>query len=257
MASSRPYPSSVSLFPCKRWLLPSANEEKMRVGGLGPSILSVAILLFILASSTEASSLRDVLHINQPIDHYDPEPDGISDPYQHAQQPVEIYLAEKRAGSCPPWKPFQCPEGTCIPLKYLCDYNVDCVQSGYDENKKMCTAALRPTVESTEEFINHQLHVYGDDYFVKLLGSKAANHLVGLGGVSVVAVALTESPRLNDFASSVNLTPSETTHFRQVMKMISEGDRSGLAALDFKESEIESLQPVVEQLVDTGFLKTE
>lgn len=51
--------------------------------------------------------------------------------------------------------------------------------------------ALRPTVESTEEFINHQLHVYGDDYFVKLFGSKAANRLVGLGGASVVAVALT------------------------------------------------------------------
>jgi len=121
----------------------------------------------------------------------------------------------------------------------------------------MCTAALRPTVESTEEFINHELHVHGDDYFVKLFGSKAANRLVGLGGVSVVAVALTESPRLNDFASSINLTPTESKHLRRVLKMISESDKAGLATIDFKEAEIESLQPVVEQLVDTGFLKTD
>jgi len=164
---------------------------------------------------------------------------------------------EKRAGDCPPWKPFQCPEGICIPLKYLCDYNIDCPQSSYDENKKMCTAAVRPTVESTEEFLNHQLRVHGKDYFVKLFGTKAAGSLGGMGGVAAVSVALSESPRLNDFATSIGLKGAEVDHLRQVLKKVAEQDKSGLAAMGFTEAEIESLTPVVEQLVDTGFLKTE
>jgi len=164
---------------------------------------------------------------------------------------------EKRADDCPPWKPFQCPEGICIPLKYLCDYNVDCPQSNYDENKKMCTAAVRPTVESTEEFLNHQLNAHGKDYFVKLFGPKAAGSLVGMGGTAAVSVALSESPRLNDFATSIGLKQPETEHLRQVLKKVSEGDKTGLTSMGFNEAEIESLQPVVEQLVDTGFLKTE
>jgi len=164
---------------------------------------------------------------------------------------------EKRAGDCPPWKPFQCPEGICIPLKYLCDYNVDCPQSSYDENKKMCTAAVRPTVESTEEFLNHQLRIHGKDYFVKLFGPKAAGSLAGMGGVSAVSVALSESPRLNDFASSIGLKQPEADHLRQVLKKVADGDKPGLTTMGFNEAEIESLQPVVEQLVDTGFLKTE
>jgi len=165
--------------------------------------------------------------------------------------------AEKRAGDCPPWKPFQCPEGICIPLKYLCDYNVDCPQSNYDENKKMCTAAVRPTVESTEEFLNHQLRIHGKDYFVKLFGPKAAGSLAGMGGVSAVSVALSESPRLNDFAASIGLKQPEADHLRQVLKKVADGDKSGLTTMGFNEAEIESLQPVVEQLVDTGFLKME
>jgi len=163
----------------------------------------------------------------------------------------------KRADDCPPWKPFQCPEGICIPLKYLCDYNVDCPQSHYDENKKMCTAAVRPTVESTEEFLSHQLRIHGKNYFVKLFGPNAADNLAGMGGVASVSVALSENPRLNDFASSVGLKAPEAEHLRQVLKKVADGDKSGLQGLGFSEAEVESLQPVVEQLVDTGFLKTE
>lgn len=51
-------------------------------------------------------------------------------------------------------------------------------------------AAVRPTVESTEEFLNHQLRIHGKDYFVKLFGPKAAGSLGGMGGVSAVSVAL-------------------------------------------------------------------
>jgi len=231
------------------------GKGKMRKAERSCSFSAVVIFYFLaLMPMSRGFSLRDVMDVNE----QDEEPlADYSNTLSNEKSTNEVYLAEKRAGNCPPWKPFQCPEGTCIPLKYLCDYNVDCAESGYDENKKMCTAALRPTVESTEEFINYQLNSHGDDYFVKLFGPKGANRMVGLGGASVVAVALTESPRLKDFSASVSLTPSEMEHLRRALKMISESDNAGLAAMDFKESEIESLQPLVEQLMDTGFLKTE
>lgn len=44
-------------------------------------------------------------------------------------------------GDCPPWKPFPCPEGECIPLNYVCDKNDDCPKTGYDEDERMCTAS--------------------------------------------------------------------------------------------------------------------
>uniref|UniRef100_A0A9J2Q7D9 TIL domain-containing protein n=1 Tax=Ascaris lumbricoides TaxID=6252 RepID=A0A9J2Q7D9_ASCLU len=40
---------------------------------------------------------------------------------------------------CPTWHPFQCPNGDCVPIKYLCDGSPDCGDE-YDENKSMCTA---------------------------------------------------------------------------------------------------------------------
>lgn len=42
---------------------------------------------------------------------------------------------------CPTWHPFQCPNGDCIPIKYLCDGSPDCSDE-YDENKSMCTAGM-------------------------------------------------------------------------------------------------------------------
>ncbi len=42
-------------------------------------------------------------------------------------------------GACPAWHPFQCPNGDCVPIKYLCDGSPDC-SDGYDENVSMCTA---------------------------------------------------------------------------------------------------------------------
>lgn len=53
-----------------------------------------------------------------------------------------IKASDKRTGSeslCPTWHPFQCPNGDCISLKYLCDGSPDC-GDGFDENQQMCTA---------------------------------------------------------------------------------------------------------------------
>lgn len=99
MASSRRQVSR-TLFSCDIGL--KCGNEETRVGAGRFSILSAAIL-FILASSvaprTEGYSLRDILSMNQPMEDLE------QGPYFHqqfqAQQPVEVYLAEKRAGSQP------------------------------------------------------------------------------------------------------------------------------------------------------------
>uniref|UniRef100_A0AC35FLJ8 Prohormone-4 n=1 Tax=Panagrolaimus sp. PS1159 TaxID=55785 RepID=A0AC35FLJ8_9BILA len=90
---------------------------------------------------------------------------------------------------CPTWHPFQCPNGDCISIRYLCDGSFDCTDE-FDENPQMCTAAARPPVEETASFLKALLHAHGDDFFVKLFGPKAKSQLSGLGGVDAVAVAL-------------------------------------------------------------------
>lgn len=54
---------------------------------------------------------------------------------------TEAQMRFRRAISvgCPTWHPFQCPNGDCVPIKYLCDGSPDCGDE-YDENKSMCTA---------------------------------------------------------------------------------------------------------------------
>jgi hypothetical protein len=55
----------------------------------------------------------------------------------------EMVKGDKRADkgivNCPPWHPFQCPNGDCIPFKYVCDGSPDCLDL-YDEDEKLCTA---------------------------------------------------------------------------------------------------------------------
>ncbi|VDD95428.1 unnamed protein product [Enterobius vermicularis] len=89
---------------------------------------------------------------------------------------------------CPPWHPFQCPNGDCVSIKYLCDGSPDC-GDGYDENKSMCTAAIRPPVEETASFLNALLNAHGTDFFGLVFGEKGKNSLKEMGGVQKVAVA--------------------------------------------------------------------
>lgn len=81
---------------------------------------------------------------------------------------------------CPPTKPFLCPSddpqgGECIPIQYLCDGSSDCPNSGesqvgYDEDPRLCTAAKRPPVEETANFLKTLLDNHGSQYIAKLFG---------------------------------------------------------------------------------------
>ncbi|CAG5107683.1 Similar to Prohormone-4 (Apis mellifera) [Cotesia congregata] len=101
------------------------------------------------------------------------------------------HVHSKRSGdACHPYEPFKCPgEATCISIQYLCDGAPDC-RDGYDEDPRLCTAARRPPVEETASFLQSLLASHGPNYLEKLFGSKARDALAPLGGVNMVAIAL-------------------------------------------------------------------
>lgn len=82
--------------------------------------------------------------------------------------------------TCHPTKPFLCPSddpqgGECIPIQYLCDGSSDCPAysnspGGYDEDPLLCTAAKRPPVEETANFLRTLIEHHGPVYIEKLFG---------------------------------------------------------------------------------------
>jgi len=150
--------------------------------------------------------------------------------------------------ACPAWHPFQCPNGDCVPIKYLCDGSPDC-SDGYDENVSMCTAATRPPVEETASFLKALLSAHGDNFLTKVFGTKAAAGLSGFGGVDKVAVALSQSPTAKIFATEVGLSQSEADKMVNVMLAIVNGGDSG----ELSANEAADFAFFVQKLHETGF----
>lgn len=162
-------------------------------------------------------------------------------------------VAAKRTSSsdelvqCPTWHPFQCPNGECIPIKYLCDGSPDCSDE-YDENSAMCTAAIRPPVEETASFLKALLQAHGKDFLVKLFGPTAKESLAAMGGVDKVAVALSQSPTIDVFAREMKLGDEEMARMGAVLQAIVSGQDSGLTA-----NEAADFRFFVQKLQETGF----
>uniref|UniRef100_A0A915IL83 Prohormone-4 n=1 Tax=Romanomermis culicivorax TaxID=13658 RepID=A0A915IL83_ROMCU len=176
--------------------------------------------------------------------------------YGPYQDDLSYYPAEKRqqASDCPPWKPFPCHDGNCIPLSYVCDKNEDC-PNGYDEDVHMCTAKRRPPADYTEDFLGNLLRTNGADFFVKFFGLVGANNLHGMGGPHAVAIALTGEPTVKEFAQKMQLSAVDTDHLAMVLKAIAGNDAAVLSKMNFRPQELASVKMYVSKLVDTGFLK--
>ncbi|CAD5231763.1 unnamed protein product [Bursaphelenchus xylophilus] len=193
---------------------------------LGDRKRTVGILILVLCTlgfTSEAFSIRDFVRVGSK------RRDG---------EPV----------NCPTWHPFQCPNGDCIPIKYLCDGSPDCSDE-YDENKSMCTAATRPPVEETSAFLKALLNAHGNDFLIKLFGPKARNQLKDMGGVDQVAVSLSQSPTIEQFASEMHLGEAEVANMAAVLEAIVSG--APTAALSANEAA--DFRFFVQKLQETGF----
>merc|ERR1712112_353834 len=126
--------------------------------------------------------------------------------------------------SCPPFEPFKCrAEAKCISIQYLCDGADDC-EDGYDEDPRLCTAARRPPVEETANFIYSLLMTHGANHLERFLGHKARNGLKAMGGIDKVAISLSESPTIEDFGNEVGMTRQEVDNLRLILFGVDQGD---------------------------------
>ncbi|XP_015795028.1 IDLSRF-like peptide [Tetranychus urticae] len=156
---------------------------------------------------------------------------------------------------CRPTEPFRCPgkENVCISIQYLCDGAPDC-KDNYDEDPRLCTAAKRPPIDETANFLQTLLTQHGPNYLEKLFGRKARDALEPLGGVQKVAEALSESETLEDFGKALHLMRSDLDHLREVFVAVESGDLSLLKSLGIKDTELADLKFFLDKLVSTGFL---
>ena len=69
--------------------------------------------------------------------------------------------------------------------------------------------AGRPPVEETSNFLSSVLATHGPNYLETLFGPKARNNLQDLGGVDKVAIALSESPTIEDFERELGLQSAD------------------------------------------------
>ncbi|OTF74513.1 KH domain containing protein [Euroglyphus maynei] len=130
---------------------------------------------------------------------------------------------------CHPTQPFRCPGNSliCISIQYLCE---------------------------TANFLQSLLANHGPNYLEKLFGKKARDALAPLGGSHQVAVALSESETLDDFASALHLMKSDKEHLRNILIAVESGDLGLLKSMGIRDSELTDLKLFLDKLVQTGFM---
>ncbi|KAI1302324.1 Prohormone-4 [Halotydeus destructor] len=197
---------------------------------------NVNVLVFVLFGLARGAYLIDFAHVL----------------HRNAAGHVKREVDPER---CHPIQPFRCPgERTiCISIQYLCDGAPDC-PDGYDEDSRLCTAAKRPPLEETANFLQTLLANHGPNYLEKLFGYRARNALAPLGGVQAVAVALSESETLDDFGKALHLMRTDLEHIRNVFQAVETGDLSLLKSLGIKDTELADLKYFLDKLVGTGFM---
>ena len=109
-------------------------------------------------------------------------------------------------------------------------------------------------------FLKSLLASHGPNYLETLFGPKARNNLQDLGGVDKVAIALSESPTIEDFERELGLQSADVRHLRDVLIAVENGDIATLKSLGIKDSELGDVKVFLfqknflEKLVNTGFL---
>ncbi|KAI6225207.1 Prohormone-4 [Aphelenchoides fujianensis] len=156
----------------------------------------------------------------------------------------EIVRGGKRSSDAPGELPpmifgHQLPRLVAVQLsrlhRYLCDGSPDC-SNGYDENERLCTAAKRPPPLEIASFLSALLSAHGPNFGEKLFGARGRNEFAELGGTDQLAVAFSQSPTIESFATDMNLTSDEAERLALVLEEILTGETAELSrneAADF------------------------
>ncbi|VDP51893.1 unnamed protein product, partial [Soboliphyme baturini] len=117
------------------------------------------------------------------------------------------------------------------------------------------TWSSRPPVDETANLLKTLLNGHGKNFMTKFLGPMAKDSMSGLGGVDRVAVALSESPTITDFASAIGLSAEDTQYFEHVLKGLVEGNAEVANGLGFTTNEVADMKFYVDKLRKTGFFE--
>ncbi|XP_050405631.1 neuropeptide prohormone-4 [Patella vulgata] len=155
------------------------------------------------------------------------------------------YIPQKRGSECtgnpcPADKPFLCKSSpTCIALKYVCDNTFDC-EDGFDEEKALCTAASRPSVEQLFNFLTAE-----EQWIIPKL----------FGGVEpeFAAHGLAVASDIDDLSMTLGLTPENVKNLHKAFQAAMEGDERPLLAMNMPERSWHEVQYMLQQLLDSGF----
>ncbi|KAI0239226.1 hypothetical protein LSAT2_010044 [Lamellibrachia satsuma] len=160
---------------------------------------------------------------------------------RHRQQYGPSHKRAEDGNHCPPDTPFPCKTtAKCIPMKYLCDDNVDC-KDGYDEDPDVCTAAHRPAVDQIAQFLVEKQSWIMPAFF----DNKK---------IRTVAHALAVSQTLDDFQKRIELPDKQTKSLRLALEAVRDSQEEILEEFGMPSSDWGEVDYVFSKLIKSGFL---
>ncbi|XP_052768619.1 neuropeptide prohormone-4-like isoform X2 [Mya arenaria] len=174
---------------------------------------------------------------------------GLSVDFSRLRQIRRPFILDKRndktcvGNPCPPYQPFLCGSATvpvCIALDAVCDDHPDCPDH-FDEDKDLCNARRRPSVESIYNFLERNRKWMQQNLFSG-------------ADLELVAHSLAVGTNLEDLSMMVGLTPEAERNLEDVFFAVLQNDMRPLLKLGMPKGEWYDTMNMLTQIVDGGLI---